>query len=410
MDKTTDIKFIDGGVCAPEGFRASGTACGIKGPSDKKDLALIVSDVMCSAAAVYTSNKVKGAPLKVTKDNISDGKAIAVICNSGNANTCAPNGRETAEKTCALTAGVLGADSCDIIVASTGVIGQELDIGPFEKGIPVLADKLSSSGSADAAEAIMTTDTVPKEVAVQFELDGRICSIGGIAKGSGMINPNMATMLSFITTDVAISPEMLEKALKEDVKTSYNQICVDGDMSTNDMVAVLANGMAGNSMIDDENGSFEIFRQALSKVTVYLARKLARDGEGATKLIECRVEGAEDDEQAADISKAVISSDLLKAAMFGADANWGRVLCAVGYAPGDFDTEDIDVWMSSSKGSVHVCQGSRHKEYSEEKATEILSEEEIVISVDMHQGRGTAVAWGCDLTYDYVRINGDYRS
>lgn len=405
-----NVKYIQGGVCAPKGFKASGAACGIKGKTDKKDLALIVSDVMCSAAAVYTTNKVKGAPLSVTKDNISDGRAIAIICNSGNANTCAPNGVAIAEKTCQLAAASIGADKRDIVVCSTGVIGQELYIEPFERGIPVLASELSYDGSGDASEAIMTTDTVPKEVAVEFEIDGRVCRIGGIAKGSGMINPNMATMLSFITTDVSISPEMLDRALKADVKTSYNQICVDGDTSTNDMTVVLANGMAGNATIESGGAAYEAFTAALSKVTVYLAKKLARDGEGATKLIECRVSGAADDEQAQIISKSVIASDLLKAAMFGADANWGRVLCAIGYAPGDFSTENIDVQMESSKGSVFVCQGSRHKEYSEEKASEILAEEEIIISVDMHQGNGSAVAWGCDLTYDYVQINGDYRS
>lgn len=405
-----NVKYIQGGVCAPKGFKASGAACGIKGKTDKKDLALIVSDVMCSAAAVYTTNKVKGAPLSVTKDNISDGRAIAIICNSGNANTCAPNGVAIAEKTCQLAAASIGADKRDIVVCSTGVIGQELYIEPFERGIPVLASELSYDGSGDASEAIMTTDTVPKEVAVEFEIDGKVCRIGGIAKGSGMINPNMATMLSFITTDVSISPEMLDKALKADVKTSYNQICVDGDTSTNDMVVVLANGMAGNATIESGGAAYEAFTAALSKVTVYLAKKLAKDGEGATKLIECRVSGAADDEQAQIISKSVIASDLLKAAMFGADANWGRVLCAIGYAPGDFSTENIDVQMESSKGSVFVCQGSRHKEYSEEKASEILAEEEIIISVDMHQGSGSAVAWGCDLTYDYVQINGDYRS
>ena len=410
MTANADTVYVDGGVCAPKGFKAAGTACGIKGTVDKKDLALIVSDVMCSAAAVYTANKVKGAPLAVTKSNISDGRAIAAICNSGNANTCAPNGEELARKTCELTARALGADSRDIVVCSTGVIGQELYIEPFEKGIPVLVDELSYDGSQAAAEAIMTTDTVFKEVAVEFEIAGVKCRIGGIAKGSGMINPNMATMLSFITTDVNISPEMLSKALSEDVKTSYNQICVDGDTSTNDMVTVLANGMANNPVIAGPGEAFEDFRAALSKVTVYLAKKLARDGEGATKLIECRVTGAADDKQAQVISKSVIASDLLKAAMFGADANWGRVLCAIGYAPGDFSTDNIDVKMSSAKGQVYVCEGSRHKEYSEEQASEILAEEEITIDVNMNQGSGSAVAWGCDLTYDYVQINGDYRS
>lgn len=405
-----DVKFTDGGVCAPAGFKAAGTACGIKGTKDKKDLALIVSDVMCSAAAVYTTNKVKGAPLKVTRDNIADGKAIAVICNSGNANTCAPNGEEIARETCRITAENLGVKPGDIAVCSTGVIGQELYIKPFEEGIPELTDKLSYEGSAEAAEAIMTTDTVPKEVAVEFSLGGKICRIGGIAKGSGMINPNMATMLSFITTDVKISPEILDGALKETVKTSYNQICVDGDTSTNDMVVVLANGLAGNETIDEDGETLAAFKEALSKVTISLAKKLARDGEGATKLIECRVKGASSDKQARAVSKSVIASDLLKAAMFGADANWGRVLCAIGYAPGDFSTDDIDVEMSSAAGCVRVCQGSRHKEYSEEEASKILAEEEIIISVDMHQGSGSAVAWGCDLTYDYVKINGDYRS
>lgn len=405
-----DVKFTDGGVCAPAGFKAAGTACGIKGTKDKKDLALIVSDVMCSAAAVYTTNKVKGAPLKVTRDNIADGKAIAVICNSGKANTCAPNGEEIARETCRITAENLGVKPGDIAVCSTGVIGQELYIKPFEEGIPELTDKLSYEGSAEAAEAIMTTDTVPKEVAVEFSLGGKICRIGGIAKGSGMINPNMATMLSFITTDVKISPEILDGALKETVKTSYNQICVDGDTSTNDMVVVLANGLAGNETIDEDGEALAAFKEALSKVTISLAKKLARDGEGATKLIECRVKGASSDKQARAVSKSVIASDLLKAAMFGADANWGRVLCAIGYAPGDFSTDDIDVEMSSAAGRVRVCQGSRHKEYSEEEASKILAEEEIIISVDMHQGSGSAVAWGCDLTYDYVKINGDYRS
>ena len=405
-----DVKFTDGGVCAPAGFKAAGTACGIKGTKDKKDLALIVSDVMCSAAAVYTTNKVKGAPLKVTRDNIADGKAIAVICNSGNANTCAPNGENIARETCRITAENLGVKPGDIALCSTGVIGQELYIKPFEEGIPELTDKLSYEGSAEAAEAIMTTDTVPKEVAVEFSLGGKICRIGGIAKGSGMINPNMATMLSFITTDVKISPEILDGALKETVKTSYNQICVDGDTSTNDMVVVLANGLAGNETIDEDGEALAAFKEALSKVTISLAKKLARDGEGATKLIECRVKGASSDKQARAVSKSVIASDLLKAAMFGADANWGRVLCAIGYAPGDFSTDDIDVEMSSAAGRVRVCQGTRHKEYSEEEASKILAEEEIIISVDMHQGSGSAVAWGCDLTYDYVKINGDYRS
>lgn len=404
------IRTINGGVCAPSGFKASGAACGIKSGSDQKDIALIVSDAMCSAAAVYTTNKVKGAPLEVTKKNISDGKAQAIICNSGNANTCAPGGVKLAEKTCEITAKALGIDAGDVVVCSTGVIGQKLDIEPFEKGVPVLAGLLSYEGSDEAAEAIMTTDTVSKSIAVEFEVGGKKCCIGGIAKGSGMINPNMATMLSFITTDTSVSAEMLNKALKEAVVCSYNQICVDGDTSTNDMVAILANGMAGNEQIVSDSADYEVFRDALMEVASYLAKRLARDGEGATKLIECNVKGAPDKITAQAISKTVISSNLLKAAIFGEDANWGRVLCAIGYTNGDFGTDNIDVSMSSSRGSVAVCEGSRHKEYSEEKASEILSEENIIIDINMNQGNGCATAWGCDLTYDYVRINGDYRS
>ena len=404
------MKYIDGGVCTPKGFKAAGISCGFRAGSDKKDLAIIVSDRMCSAAGVYTTNKVKGAPIEVTKRNISDGRAQAIICNSGNANTCAPGGVEVAEKTCELAAKNLGLKKEDIVVCSTGVIGQELSLKPFERGIPQAVSKLDSDGGRDAAEAIMTTDTIPKSIAVEFEIDGKVCFVGGIAKGSGMINPSMATMLSFITTDTAISPEMLQKALSENIETSYNQICVDGDTSTNDTVAVLANGAAGNDEISEEGVFFDNFKKALSMVCVYLSKKLARDGEGATKLIECNVSGAPDDITAQKISKTVISSNLLKAAIFGEDANWGRVLCAVGYTQGDFNTDNIDVEMVSAKGSVTVCRASKHEEYSEEKASEILSEEEIKINIDMNQGMYAATAWGCDLTYDYVKINGDYRS
>lgn len=404
------MKYIDGGVCTPKGFKAAGISCGFRAGSDKKDLAIIVSDRMCSAAGVYTTNKVKGAPIEVTKRNISDGRAQAIICNSGNANTCAPGGVEVAEKTCELAAKNLGLKKEDIVVCSTGVIGQELSLKPFERGIPQAVSKLDSDGGRDAAEAIMTTDTIPKSIAVEFEIDGKVCFVGGIAKGSGMINPNMATMLSFITTDTAISPEMLQKALSENIETSYNQICVDGDTSTNDTVAVLANGAAGNDEISEEGVFFDNFKKALSMVCVYLSKKLARDGEGATKLIECNVSGAPDNITAQKISKTVISSNLLKAAIFGEDANWGRVLCAVGYTQGDFNTDSIDVEMVSAKGSVTVCRASKHEEYSEEKASEILSEEEIKINIDMNQGMYAATAWGCDLTYDYVKINGDYRS
>ena len=373
----SDIKYIDGGVCSAKGFKAAGTVAGFRKNKTKKDLCLIVSDCMCSAAAVYTTNKVKGAPIAVTKAHIADGKAQAVICNSGNANTCAPGGVEVAEETCRLAAKALDLKPEDIAVCSTGVIGEKLKLEPFENGIPVLAQALSYDGSDDAAAAIMTTDTIPKSVAVEFTIDGKKCTIGGIAKGSGMINPNMATMLSFITSDVNISPAMLQKALSSDIKTSFNQICVDGDTSTNDTVIIMANAMAKNSPIESEGEAFDIFCEALSKVTVYLSKKMARDGEGA---------------------------------MFGADANWGRALCAIGYTEGDFTVDNIDVTMSSAKGSVTVCKASEAAEYSEDKATEILSEEELVIDINMNQGEAAASAWGCDLTYDYVKINGSYRS
>lgn len=405
------MTYTTGGVCAPKGFRAAGIHCGIRSKdSQKKDLALIVSDQICSAAAVYTTNKVKGAPLAITKEHLKDGRAKAVICNSGNANTCAPGGKELARKTCELTAAQIGAKEQDIIVCSTGVIGEPLSIEPFEKAMKPLVEQLSYDGGTMAAEAMMTTDTVSKECAVEFEINGVPCRLGAAAKGSGMIDPNMATMLSFITTDAAVSPEMLQKALSEDIKDSYNQLSVDGDTSTNDTVAILANGMAGNQEITEEGADFRCFTKALGLVTSVLVKKLARDGEGATKLIECQVKGAPDKETARCLSKSVIRSDLLKAAMFGQDANWGRVLCALGYAEADFDASDIQVEMSSAKGSVKVCEGSALFPHSEEAAAEILSEEEIQITVDLNQGRESAAAWGCDLTYDYVKINGDYRS
>lgn len=403
------IKYTEGGVCSPVGFKAGGVSCGIK-KKGLKDLALIVSDSMCDVAAVYTQNKVKGAPIYVTKKNIADGKAQAIICNSGNANTCAPNGVEIAEQTCEITAEALGFKASDIAVCSTGIIGQELYIEPFKEGMPELVESLSYVGSDKAAEAIMTTDTIPKSVAVEFTLNGKLCKMGGIAKGSGMINPNMATMLSFITTDVDISSDMLQQALSDMVKKSFNQICVDGDTSTNDTVIIMANGAAGNVRIESESEEFGIFSDALCEVMIYLAKKIARDGEGAEKLLECRVFGAPDENTAAKISKSVISSDLFKAAMFGKDANWGRVLCAVGYTDGDFNTDNIDVEMGSETGKVLVCKGSKYSEYSEEEASRILSEETVYINVNLNQGECSAVAWGCDLSYEYVRINGDYRS
>lgn len=404
------MKMITGGVCAPKGFKAGGIHCGIRKNKDKRDLALIYSEVPAAAAATYTSNLVKGAPLKVTKDNIADGYARAVICNSGNANTCNKNGVEVAKEMCSLLAAELGIKPEDIIVASTGVIGQPLDIEPIKNGIPALIASINENGSTQAAEGIMTTDTVYKEVAVEFEIGGKTCRIGGIAKGSGMIHPNMATMLVFITTDVSISPAMLQKALSGDIKSTFNMISVDGDTSTNDMVSVMANGMADNDIIDSDGEAFGVFMKALNTVTVGLCRMIAGDGEGATKLLECKVSGAKTQNDANAVAKSVICSSLLKAAMFGSDANWGRVLCAIGYSGADVDVEKIDVSFRSAKGEIPVCEMGYGIDFSEEKAKEILLEKEIEILINLNDGDYSACAWGCDLTYDYVKINGDYRT
>lgn len=392
------------------GYKASGVHCGIRKNKTKRDIALIVSDVKASAAAVYTKNLVKGAPLTVTKAHIADGYAQAVICNSGNANTCNANGIEIAEKMASLVEKYTGVSANDVVVASTGVIGQPLDITPIEGGMQALVDSLSENGSSSAGEAIMTTDTVMKEVAVEFEVGGKIAHLGGIAKGSGMIHPNMATMLVFLTTDAAISSEMLQKALSNDIKNTFNMVSVDGDTSTNDMVTVLANGMAGNAEITDEGADFDEFMKALNTVTVHLCRMIAGDGEGATKLLECKVTGAAETLTAKIVAKSVICSSLLKAAMFGADANWGRVLCAIGYSGADVDVTKVDVSFKSAKGEILVCKDGAGVEFSEEIAKEILLEKEIEILVNLGNGEASATAWGCDLTYDYVKINGDYRT
>ncbi|AHG82226.1 Arginine biosynthesis bifunctional protein ArgJ [Bibersteinia trehalosi USDA-ARS-USMARC-188] len=401
---------INGGVTAPKGFKASGVHCGIRRNRGKLDLALLVSDVPCATASVYTQNKVKGAPIFVTQKNIADGYAQAMLCNSGNANTCNPNGVEIAEQCCQLAAETLGLKPTDFVIASTGVIGQPLMIEPFEYGIPKAFEELSYEGGEQAAEAIMTTDTVKKSYAIQFELGGKACHIGAMTKGSGMINPNMATMLTFITTDVAITPAMLDKALKATVKTTLNQINVDGDTSTNDMATVMANGLAGNPEIDEENADFVLFCEALKQVCIWACRQIAKDGEGATKLLQCTVSHANTEENALKIAKSIISSDLFKSAMFGEDANWGRALCAIGYTEGNFSIDGVSVILKSAKGEVKVCENAAYHPFSEEKAAEILSENEIEILVDMHDGTAFAQAWGCDLTYEYVRINGDYRS
>ena len=406
----SDLIRIDGGVCAAQGFLANGVHCGIRKNRTKRDLALIASTVPCSAAAVYTTNLVKGAPLIVTKEHLTDGHASAVICNSGNANTCNANGIEIAEGMTRLAGEALNLKKEDIIVASTGVIGQVLDLDPIAAGIPELVNGLSCNGSAAAAEAIMTTDTVMKEIAVEFSLCGKPCRIGGIAKGSGMIHPNMATMLVFLTTDACISPALLQKALSSDIQTTFNMISVDGDTSTNDMVTVLANGLCGNPELTEENDDFVAFCRALNTVTVYLCRRIAGDGEGATRLLECHVSGAADMDTAKITARSVICSSLVKAAMFGADANWGRVLCAIGYSGAEVDVTRIDVAFRSASGIVRVCQNGAGIDFSEELAAKILGETEIEILIDLNSGACDATAWGCDLTYDYVKITGDYRT
>ena len=404
------MRIIEGGICAAKGFTANGIHCGIRRNHSKKDLALIFSSVPASAAAVYTTNLVKGAPLIVTKNHLQNGIAQAVICNSGNANTCNANGIEIAERMSVLTASYLAISPDDIIVASTGVIGQPLCIDPIANGLPELVKGLSVEGGTDAAVGIMTTDTVMKEVAVEFEVGGKTCHIGGIAKGSGMIHPNMATMLVFITTDCAISPAMLQKALSGDIANTFNMVSVDGDTSTNDMVSVLANGMAGNETITEENADFEVFMKALNTVTVDLCRKIAGDGEGATKLLECKVTGGKTEAAAKTVAKSVICSSRLKAAMFGADANWGRVLCAIGYSGADVDGTKIDVPFRSAAGQIDVCKAGAGIPFSEEAAKQVLLQKEIEILVSLNDGNFDATAWGCDLTYDYVKINGDYRT
>ena len=404
------MKIINGGVCAAKGYKANGIHCGIRKNHSKKDLALIVSDVPATAAAVYTTNLVKGAPLTVTKNHIADGIAQAVICNSGNANTCNANGIEIAEAMSALVEQYTGVAANNVVVASTGVIGQPLNITPIAEGMAELTAGLGYENGNAAAQAIMTTDTTVKEVAVEFTVGGKTCRMGGIAKGSGMIHPNMATMLVFITTDAAISREMLQKALSNDITNTFNMLSIDGDTSTNDMVTVLANGLAGNPEIIAEGEDFTTFMQALNTITIQLCRMIAGDGEGATKLLECIATGADTQEAAKIAAKSVICSSLLKAAMFGADANWGRVLCAIGYSGADVDVERIGVSFRSTKGTIEVCRNGAGVPFSEEIAKEILLENEIEILISLGNGPFGAQAWGCDLTYDYVKINGDYRT
>ena len=403
-------KFIDGSVTAAKGFTASGIHCGIRKNKSKRDLALIFCEKKCTAAAVYTTNLVKSSPITVTKKNLENGYAQAVIVNSGNANTCNADGMEKAELMCSLTAEKLGISADDIIVGSTGVIGQILPIEPIAEGMAQLVSELSKDGSSNAAEAIMTTDTVPKEVAVETTVGGKTVRVGGISKGSGMIHPNMATMLCFVTTDAAVSAQMLQKAVKTAADLTFNMISIDGDTSTNDTLSVMASGLAGNDEITAEGEDYTAFLEALTAVCRELARLMAKDGEGATKLLTCKVSGAKTEKDAKGVAKSVICSSLLKAAMFGADANWGRVLCAIGYSGCDVDVNKVDVSFASKAGKIDVCRNGAGIDFSEELAKTILTEDEIDIIVELNDGEGSAEAFGCDLTYEYVKINGDYRT
>jgi len=412
MEQFEGYEYIEGGVCAAKGFVANGLNCGINPNKEKNDLGIVYSETPCNTAAVYTQNKVKGAPIIVTKKNLefTNGISRAIIVNSKNANTCNSDGEEIAEKTCKLVADELGIIPEEVIVASTGVIGQKLSIEPFKAYMSEIVKGMSVEGHTEAANAIMTTDTVRKEVAVSFVIGDKECKLGGMAKGSGMIHPNMATTLNFITSDVAITSQMIQKALNDVVKVTYNCMSIDGDTSTNDMVSVMANGIAGNTVIDSENEDYQTFKKALHIVMENMTKMLAKDGEGATKLLECTCAGAPDEETAIIVAKSVICSPLFKCAMFGQDANCGRIFCAIGYAKADFEIDKIDVDLASSAGSIAVCNQGSSVAFDEEEASKILAEDEIYININLHQGDASAKAWGCDLTYDYVKINGDYRS
>ena len=406
------LNQISGGVCAAKGFTATGVHCGVKAGSspDKNDLALILSEKECAAAATYTMNRVKAAPLYVTMDHLENGVAWGVVANSGNANACCPQSHENAEAMSASAAAATGREPGDFVVASTGVIGQTINISAIQAGLPQAAAALSADGSDAAAHAIMTTDTVKKEIAVSLTIGGKEVRLGAIAKGSGMIHPNMGTMLAFVTTDCAITHEMLSDALHEVVSRTFNRVTVDGDTSTNDMCVVLANGMAGNSLIEWKDQDYETFLAALEEVCRHLSRAIAGDGEGASKLVTCKMHGARSEESAERLAKAVVGSSLVKAAMFGADANWGRVLCAMGYSKAPFRPEHVDIAFRSQTGEILVCRQGDGLEFDEDQAKTILSQPEVIIAVDLHEGEDAAECWGCDLTYDYVKINGDYRT
>lgn len=406
-----EIKYIDGGVTAPKGFLASGIYCGIKQGSVKKDLALIYSEVPAKASGMFTKNKVKGAPIYICKDHLSNKKAQAIIINSGNANTCTgDDGLSKAKKMTALQAKALNLKADDVLVASTGVIGVPLNIDAIKDGIPLLTEKLSKSGNQDAASAIMTTDTFMKELAAEFYIGDTKVTLGTMAKGSGMIEPNMGTMLSFITTDISISPQLLDEALKSTVTITYNRVSVDGDTSTNDSIFILANGQANNPTITEKDENYYTFVNVLKEINTIMAKNIAKDGEGATKLLECQVIGAASEKDAVLFGKSVINSSLVKTAMFGSDANWGRILCALGYANVDFDPEKVDVSFESCAGEIEVCKNGSSVAFDEDKAKKVLDQKEIIIKINLSQGESTAYVWGCDLSYEYVKINGDYRS
>ena len=406
------MKKISGGVCAAKGFTAAGIHAGVKAGSspEKNDLALILSDCECAAAATFTNNRVKAAPVYTTMNHLENGILHGIIVNSGNANACAPNGPEHAEAMCAAAAAVTGRQAEDFAVASTGVIGVELNIKAIQDSVPALASALSIGGSQSAAEAIMTTDTVMKEIAVETTIGGKIVRLGAICKGAGMICPNMGTMLCFITSDCAITSDMLFSALHEVVPRTFNRVTVDGDTSTNDACVVLCNGNAGNPLIDWKDDNYNIFKDALMYVCTYMARAIAADGEGASHLLTCTVSGSRSEEAAERLAKAVVGSNLVKAAMFGADANWGRVLCAMGYSRAPFRPDRVDASFYSSAGKIQVCKDGSAVEFDEDLAKKILSEHEVSIIINVNEGDYTATCWGCDLTYDYVRINGDYRT
>lgn len=404
-----NLKWIEGGVCAPDGFRAAGIASGIK-KAGALDMAMILSDVPCNTAAVFTTNKVKAAPvlynIAALKEN---SKAQGIICNSGNANACTPNGLEVARETAKIAGEYSGLDA-RFLTASTGVIGTPLDIVYFRTGIPKLALLLSKDGNGAAANAIMTTDTVQKQFAVEFEIDGKKCHIGAMAKGSGMIHINMATMLAFFTTDIAIDETLLNRAFKEIIIKTFNQVSIDGDTSTNDTAIILANGMSQNTQIVNKDESYDTFYVALNAVAIKIAKALAKDGEGATKLIECRAKGFPNEKTALSVAKTVVKSSLVKSAIFGEDANWGRIICAIGYTPEEFNTDKIDIRLKSEYGEAEVCRNSSAVNFDESKAAKILSSDEIIIEINANCGSAFGSAWGCDLTYDYVKINGEYRS